>query len=140
MEFIGLLVKKIGEREGDSQNGHWKVASFLLEQTGMYPKKMAVDVRDGAMGRIQQFESLVGKTVKVAFDIDAQEYQGRWFNKITAFGITDYAEERAKELERVEEARKQAEESAAVAHQPTGQQPVPPYPAPPDEGNGDLQF
>lgn len=114
MEYIGLLVKKIGEREGDSQNGHWKVASFLLEQTGMYPKRMAVDVRDGVMGRIQQFEALVGKTVRVAFDIDAQEYQGRWFNKVTAFGIADYVEERAKELE-----------SAAVAHQPTGHQAPP---------------
>lgn len=125
MEYIGLLVKKIGEREGDSQNGHWRVASFLLEQTGMYPKKMAVDVRDGVMGRIQQFEALVGKTVKVAFDIDAQEYNGRWFNKVTAFGIADYAEERAKELERAEEARKEAEQSAAVAHQPTGHQAPP---------------
>ena len=115
MEYIGLLVKKIGEREGDSQNGHWKVASFLLEQTGMYPKKMAVDVRDGVMGRIKQFEALVGKTVKVAFDIDAQEHQGRWFNKVTAFGIADYAEERAKELERAEEARKEAEKRAPVA-------------------------
>lgn len=104
MEFVGILLKKTEEREGDSQNGHWKVAQFLLETVGMYPKKMVVDVRDGATERIAQFDALVGKTVKVDFDIDASEYNGRWYNKVTAFRIADYAELKAKEAEATEAA------------------------------------
>lgn len=64
-EFVGLLKSKTIDREGDSQNGHWRIAQFLLETVEMYPKKMVVDVRDGAFRRIEEFESLIGKNVRV---------------------------------------------------------------------------
>jgi hypothetical protein len=47
-------------------------------------------VRDGQVGRIARFESLIGKTVTVSFDIDANEYQGRWYNTLGAWGILEY--------------------------------------------------
>lgn len=130
MEFIGILLKKIDDREGDGQHGHWHMASFLLETAGMYPHKMVVDVSDGVGGRIAQFEALIGKTVQIDFEPNATEYNGKWYNKFVAYRIADYAELKAKQLE----------QSAAVAHQPTGRQPAPPFPAPPAEGNGDLPF
>jgi len=100
MEFIGQLVSKIGEREGESQNGHWKVAQFLLKEVTMYPKSLVVDVRDDSYGRIEQFEGLIGKNVKVQFEIDASVYNGkdgkeRWFNNVRAYRIKDMAEELA---------------------------------------------
>ena len=133
MEFQGILLKKIDDREGDGQHGHWHMASFLLETVGMYPRKMVVDVSDGVGGRIAQFEALLGKMVQIDFDPNATEYNGKWYNKFTAYRIADYAELKAKQLE----------QSAAVAHQPTGQQPAAataPEPAPPAEGNDGLPF
>ena len=128
MEFVGILLRKLDEREGDSQNGHWKVAQYLLETVGMYPKKMVVDVRDGVMGRVAQFDALVGKTVRIEFDVDATEYNGRWYNRFYAYRIADYAEEKAKEAE--------AAEIAKPAPEPT---PAPTEASKPNNGD-DLPF
>lgn len=99
MEFIGQLLQKIGEREGDSQNGHWRIAQFLLQEVTIYPKRLVVDVRDDSYGKIEQFEGLIGKNVKVQFDIDASVYikdgKERWFNNVRAYRIKDMAEELA---------------------------------------------
>ena len=85
-------MRKLGEREGVSpRNGNaWKQAEFLLEIPGNYPKHINFAVRDGQQNRIKHFESMIGKTVKVSFDIDAHEYQGRWFNDIDAWGVMEY--------------------------------------------------
>ena len=92
MEIQGILVKKVGEREGVSQrNGQpWKIAEYLVEIPGQYPRHIAFRVSDGQVGRIARFDSLIGKTVTVSFDIDAHEYEGRWFNEINAWGILEY--------------------------------------------------
>ena len=92
METTGILVKQIAIREGVSKsNGNpWKIAEYLVEIPGQYPRHIAFRVSDGQVGRIARFDSLVGKTVTVSFDIDAHEYEGRWYNEINAWGILEY--------------------------------------------------
>jgi hypothetical protein len=92
MEITGILVKQTSIREGVSKtNGNpWKIAEYLLEVPGQYPRHINFRVSDGQVGRIARFESLIGKTVTVSFDIDAREYEGRWFNEINAWGIMEY--------------------------------------------------
>lgn len=87
MDFVGNLVKKVATREGESRNGHYKLASYLLETVEMFPKHMVVDVHDGQSGRIAQWDQLIGKNVSVKFDINAREYDGRWFNSLQAWYI-----------------------------------------------------
>lgn len=87
MEFIGNLIKKVAEREGDGQNGHWKIASYLLETVETYPKRLVVDVSDGQMARVAQWDGMIGKNVVIQFDIDAREWQGKWFNSLRAWAI-----------------------------------------------------
>ena len=90
MEIVGILVKKTDDRMGESSNGTWRRAQFLLEVPGMHPRRIAFSVSDGASGRIAHFESFVGKNVTISFDIDAREWQGKWFNDITAWGVLEY--------------------------------------------------
>lgn len=92
MEITGILMRKLGERSGVStRNGNpWKTAEFLVEIPGQYPRHINFSVRDGQVGRISRFESMVGKTVTVSFDIDAHEYEGRWFNELGAWGVMEY--------------------------------------------------
>jgi predicted nucleic acid-binding protein len=103
MEFVGQLVKKLGERSGESQNGHWRIAQFLLREVSIYPKNLVVDVRDDSYGKIEQFEEKVGRNVKIEFEINASVYtkdgQERWFNNVRAYRIKDVAEEAAKEAQ-----------------------------------------
>lgn len=87
MQFIGNLLKKVDVREGSGVNGPWKVASFLLQTVEMYPKKIVVDVKDGQTGKIAQWDAMIGQNVTVQFDIDAHEYNGRWFNSLKAWAI-----------------------------------------------------
>jgi hypothetical protein len=101
MEFVGQLVQKLGERSGESQNGHWRIAQFLLREVTMYPKNLVVDVRDDSYGKIEQFEEKVGRNVKIEFEINASVYtkdgHERWFNNVRAYRIKDMAEESAKQ-------------------------------------------
>ena len=92
MEVTGILVKKTSEREGvSSRNGMpWKIAEYLIEIPGQYPRHINFRVSDGQVGRLARFDSLVGKMVTVSFDIDAHEYEGRWFNELNAWGIMEY--------------------------------------------------
>lgn len=92
MEVTGILMRKVGEREGvSSRTGlPWKQAEFLLEMPGQYTRHINFSVRDGSQSRIARFESMIGKTVTVSFDIDAHEFEGRWFNEIGAWGIMEY--------------------------------------------------
>ena len=92
MEITGILVKKLSEREGVSKStgNPWKIAEFLFEVPGQYLRHIVFSVRDGQTGRIAMFDAMVGKTVVVAFGIDAREYEGRWYNEVGAYGIRGY--------------------------------------------------
>ena len=89
MEIEGILQQKFEERTGVSQStgNAWKIASYLVVIPDMYERKVAVEVSDGLSARIAQFDALIGKEVVVSFDINAREYQGKWYNSVRAFGI-----------------------------------------------------
>ena len=87
MEITGRIIAVLPERSGVSQRSgtEWRAGSYVLETQEQYPKKICFDVF-GA-DRIQQFNIQVGEMMTVSFDIDAHEYQGRWFNSIRAFRV-----------------------------------------------------
>ncbi len=87
MELTGKIITEFNERGGVSNRtgNEWKAKSFVLEVPGEYPRKLVFDVF-GA-DRLQAFNIQVGETLTVHFDIDAHEYNGRWFNDIRAFRI-----------------------------------------------------
>jgi hypothetical protein len=85
MDLQGKIIAVLPERSGVSARGEWKAGSFVIETHDNYPKKMVFDVF-GA-DRLAQFAIKVGEELLVSFDIDAHEYQGRWFNSIRAWNV-----------------------------------------------------
>ena len=85
MEIQGKIIAVLPERSGISARGEWKSQTYVIETQGQYPKKMAFDVF-GA-DRIANFGIQLGEVINVSFDIDAHEYQGRYFNQIRAFNV-----------------------------------------------------
>lgn len=85
MELQGKIIAVLPERSGVSARGEWKSQDFVLETHDQYPRKMVFSVF-GA-DRLQRFNIQAGQEVLVAFDIDAHEYNGRWFNNIRAFDV-----------------------------------------------------
>lgn len=80
MEMTGVVIAILPERSGTSQRGEWKSQSFVIETQEQYPKHLCFEVF-GA-DRIAQFNIKGGETITVQFDIDARQYQDRWFNSI----------------------------------------------------------
>lgn len=85
MELQGKVITALPQRSGTSQRGEWVAQDFVIETHDTYPRKMVFSVL-GA-DRLQRFNIQIGQEVLVAFDIDAHEYNGRWFNSIRAFDV-----------------------------------------------------
>lgn len=86
MELQGKVIAALPERSGVSARGEWKTQEFVIEyQEGQYPRHLVFNVF-GA-DRLQRFNIQIGQTVLVAFDIDAREWNGRWFTDIRAFDV-----------------------------------------------------
>ena len=91
MEIQGKVIAVLPERSGVSARGEWKSQTYVIETQEQYPKKMAFDVF-GA-DRLAQFNIQSGEDINVSFDIDAHEYQGRWFNSIRAWNVTKVSQQ-----------------------------------------------
>lgn len=90
MEISGKIILVLPERGGVSQRSgaEWKVASYVLETLEQYPKKCCFEIFGS--DRIAQFNVQVGQMVTVSLDIDAHEYNGRWYNQIRAWKVAPY--------------------------------------------------
>lgn len=90
MEISGKIIMVLPERGGVSQRSgsEWKVASYILETMEQYPKKCCFEVF--GTDRIAQFNIQVGQMLTVSLDIDAREYNGRWYNQIRAWKVVPY--------------------------------------------------
>lgn len=85
MEIQGKIIAVLPERSGVSQRGNqWRSISYVLETQEQYPKKLAFDVTND---KIDQFNIQVGEFLTVQFDINAREYNGRWFNSVNAWNV-----------------------------------------------------
>ena len=85
MEIQGKVIAVLEARSGVSARGEWKSQDYVIETHDAYPRKMVFGVF-GA-DRISRFNIQLGQEVNVSFDINAHEYNGRWFNNIRAFDV-----------------------------------------------------
>ena len=126
MELTGKLIAAMPTQSGVSQKtgNSWMSREYVLEVPGQYPKKFCFRVF--GEDRLKQFNLRKDETVTVQFDIDAHEYNGRWFNEIRAYNVL----------------RPQQQASApAPQQQAVVQNPFPPtQQGQGDDGGGDLPF
>lgn len=85
MDLQGKIIAALPARSGTSARGEWKAQDFVIETHDSFPKKMVFSVFGD--DRLQRFNIQIGQEVMVSFDIDAHEYNGRWFNSIRAFDV-----------------------------------------------------
>lgn len=86
MEIEGIITAVFAKQSGTSKNGkEWTKQDFILEVEGQYTKHILF-TRMGA-DKIEKYPTINGQHVKVSFDIDAREYNGKWYNSVTAFRI-----------------------------------------------------
>lgn len=124
MELQGKVIAVLPARSGVSARGEWKSQSFVIETHDNFPRKMVFDVFGEE--RLTRFNIQLGQEVNVSFDIDAHEYNGRWFNNIRAFDV------------RLVDPNTVGAAPAAQAAPAAPQQPASaPFPPQPEQGSGD---
>ncbi len=87
MEISGKIIAALEKRSGtSSRTGNaWASQSFVIETHEQYPKRCVFDVF--GEDRLKEFNINVGDELTVSFDIDAHEYNGRWFNNLRAWRV-----------------------------------------------------
>lgn len=86
--FRGKIIKALPHKSGVSQStgNPWEIAEYVAEQTDtQYPKKMLFQI--SGPDRIKNINLQEGEVVDIHFDVDAREYNGRYYNTITAFRV-----------------------------------------------------
>ena len=87
MEIEGKIIAVLPERGGVStRTGNaWKSQEFVIETHDQYPRKCCFRVF--GEDRLKQMNIQPGEELRVSIDIDSHEYQGRWFNDISAWRV-----------------------------------------------------
>ena len=87
MELTGRIIAVMEPRSGVSaRTGNpWMTQEYVIEVPGQYPKRCVFNLF--GEDRIKQFNIQNGEDITIQFDIDAREYQGRWFNDIRAYNV-----------------------------------------------------
>lgn len=107
MELTGKVIAVLDTQIGTSSRGNlWEKKEFVIETHEQYPKRACFTL----FNKVEICPN-VGEVVTVSFDMDAHEYNGRWFNQVNAWKVD----------------REQAGQSAqANVAQQAGQTPFPP--------------
>lgn len=87
MRITAKVTHILPEASGTTQDGRtWRKASFVIEeQAGTKPNRLMIEVMDGMQGRIERMNLQIGEVYEFFIDAQAREYQGRWYNSITAW-------------------------------------------------------
>ena len=87
MELFGTIIAVLQPKSGTSaKTGNtWMSAEYVIQTNEQNPKKCVFSVF--GEDRIKQFGIRQGEQLTINFDIDAHEYNGRWFNEIRAYNV-----------------------------------------------------
>lgn len=75
-KIIAVLEQKTGVVKSTGNN--WVSQSYVIETCETYPKKMCFEVF--GEDKIKESNIQLMEELTVVFDIDAREYNGRWYN------------------------------------------------------------
>ena len=130
MEVVGKIILKLPLQSGVSQAGNnWKKQEYVLETEDSYPKKVHFDFFGD---KADQFPLNVGDRIRLSFDIESREYNGRWYTSIRGWKAESAAAAAAAEG---------PQQGPAVAAAAPAGAPVPPPPAfNTPEASDDLPF
>ena len=119
MDVVGKIIAALPPKSGTSQSTGkpWQVNAYVLQTNEQTPKNIAFDVFGAE--RVEQYNLKVGDMVTVSIDIDAHEYNGRWYNQIRAWNVVNHAS---------------AQQPAAQQASPPTPQPGALFPQPPAQG------
>lgn len=80
MDVVGKIIVKLPLMKGTSQAGNpWQKQEYVLETEDSYPKKVHFDFFGE---KAEQNPLNIGDRVRLYFDIESREYNGKWYTNI----------------------------------------------------------
>ena len=84
MELQGKCIAALPIESGTSKSGNaWQKQNFVIETAGQYPKKVCFQLFGDKVNDCPN----VGEEVKVSFDPESREWNGRWFTQLNAWKV-----------------------------------------------------
>ena len=84
MQLTAKLIQLLPPQTGSGKNGQWKKQDIIIETDGQYPKKICISVWGD---KINESQLKPGNELKIDFDIESREYNGRWYTDVKAWKI-----------------------------------------------------
>jgi hypothetical protein len=87
MDFTGKIIAVLSKKNGVAKatGNPWAAQEYVIENHDQYPRKMCFEVFGEE--KIAQFNIQAGEELTVSFDIDARQWQDRWFNQVRAWKV-----------------------------------------------------
>ena len=87
MELTGKIIAVLPAQGGVSQRtgNPWKSQDYVIETQETYPKKCCFNVFGDE--KIQEMNIQLGEMLTVSLEINANEYQGKWFNQVRGWKV-----------------------------------------------------
>lgn len=83
MKISGRIIVALPMQGGTSKSGkEWSRQDYVIETKEQYPKKVAFSVMND---NIMNFGLVIGQDVDIEIDINASEWNGKWYNSITCW-------------------------------------------------------
>jgi len=85
MDITGKIIQILPEQRFNGKNGEVVKNQFVIEHGGQYKKKAVF----GVLGedKWKQMNVVQGADVQVSFDVDAREWNGKWFGELLAWRV-----------------------------------------------------
>jgi Domain of unknown function (DUF3127) len=84
MQLTAKLVQLLPLQTGTGKNGQWKKQDIIVETEATYPKKVCISVWGD---KIDTASLQTGSLLKVDFDVESREFNGRWYTDVKAWKI-----------------------------------------------------
>ena len=85
MDITGTVVTILPEQRFNGKNGEVVKNQFVIEHGGQYKKKAVFSVL--GEDKWKQMNVVRGADVQVSFDVDAREWNGKWFGELMAWRV-----------------------------------------------------
>ena len=84
MQLTAKLVQLLPLQTGTGKNGQWKKQDIIVETDATYPKKICVSIWGD---KIDASQLQPGNSLKIDFDVESREFNGRWYTDVKAWKI-----------------------------------------------------
>ena len=84
MQLTAKLIQVLPLQTGAGKNGQWKKQDIIVETEATYPKKICVSIWGD---KIDAGQLQTGNQLKIDFDVESREFNGRWYTDVKAWKI-----------------------------------------------------